>query len=158
MKFRLIACASALALAAGVVPGAVAQEGEATPAHIAAYSYGYDAPQEFTEGSYSFTFENTSDKHVHEFVLLKHKTDKSTQKVLEIAERNEKKAQKMVKFVGANFAKPGKQGKEKYNFTADFKEGQRYFYLCFVQNSKKAKPHYKKGMLAEFTVQPAAPQ
>lgn len=141
----------------GVVPGAAAQEEpEPTPVHVAAYSYGFDMQTEYSVGEYAFTFENTSEEHFHEFVLLKHRTSKSTQKVLEIAERNEERAQKMVKFVGANFAPPGKQGKEKFNFTANFKEGQRYFYLCFVQNSKKAKPHYKKGMLGEFTVQAPA--
>lgn len=154
MKLRLAASASALALALCVIPGAVAQEEpEPIPIHVAAYDYGFDMQTAYTAGEYAFTFENTSEDRMHEFVLFKHKTNKSTEKVISIAEKNEQKVDKLMKFIGANRAGPGEQGKQKYNFTANFKEGQRYFYLCLIANSKKAKPHYRKGMLGEFTVQ-----
>ena len=100
-------------------------------------------------GEYTFTFENRSKKRVHEFVLVRNKSKMSPRELLRLAKTDEEKAEKKIEFKGATFAKPEKTGEA---FTTELTSG-KYFYFCFVTNSKKSPPHWKLGMLEGFEVE-----
>ena len=100
-------------------------------------------------GAHTFSFVNNSERHVHEFVLFKNKSEHTPEELLRMPP---KEAEKHVKFMGATFAKPGKVGKE---FKVWLKPG-KYFAVCFVEhkqeNGDKSPPHWQKGMLERIRV------
>lgn len=153
MKRTTCALALSVALALPVLVPGVAPARQATQTRdVAAFDFGFQGlgggPWESKR--YVISFENTSDENLHEFVIYKNKSDKNPREIIRLAYKDEDEANKYVKFMGAAFAKPGKSAKK--NIEAFFKPG-KYFAACFVQNSKKSEPHWKKGMLFKFSVQ-----
>jgi hypothetical protein len=117
---------------------------------VSAHDYGFNGVKDdYVAGEYKFTFENRSKQRVHEFVLVRNKSNMTPREILRLAQKDEDKAMKKIEFKGATFAKPEKTGEA---FTADLTAG-KYFYMCFVQNSKKSPPHWKLGMLEGFRVE-----
>ena len=158
MKKRILggAVAAFMALPAlgGALPTAAAGgDPDRTRVHTAAMDYhfmledGSDFPKRLHRGKYRFTFEYQSKKRLHEIVMFKLRHGKTIKQILKMPE---KKAERHIRFIGASFAKPGKEGKA---FNAKLIPG-RYVLLCFVQNRKNAPPHFAKGMLHRFNVFP----
>jgi uncharacterized cupredoxin-like copper-binding protein len=144
--------AAVVAFAAVPAVSVARPTGEAVPEKVeaSAHDYGFSGVKDdYAAGEYKFTFENRSKKRVHEFLLVRNKSKMSPRELLRLAQRNEEKAEKKVEFKGATFAKPEKKGEA---FTTDLTPG-KYFYFCFVTNSKKSPPHWKLGMLEKFTVE-----
>ncbi len=82
---------------------------------------------------------------MHVVVMFKLRHEKTLKQLLSMPQ---KKAERHIRFIGASFAKPGESGKA---FKAKLITG-RYAMLCFVQNRKRAKPHFLKKMLHRFNV------
>jgi len=133
------------ALAGGPTP-------ERTRVDIVAMDYhfmladGSEFPKSLAKGAYKFTFRNDSEKRIHEVVMFRLLHGKKLYWLLRMPE---KRALKHIRFVGAAFAKPGKEAKKPIR--ADLAKG-RYAMLCFVQNGKRTKPHFLKGMKHKFKV------
>ena len=156
MRKKILGVAVAASLALPVVGGAIptaAAAADRTRVHTAAMDYhfmladGSDFAERLHRGKYRFTFENQSNKRLHEIVMFKLRHGKTIKQLLSMPEN---KAERHIRFMGASFAKPGKTGKP---FNARLIPG-RYVLLCFVQNSKNAPPHFTKGMLHRFNVFP----
>jgi hypothetical protein len=146
---------SVVATACLVLPAGSAFAGEPAPERtrvdIVAMDYhfmlgdGSEFPHKLKRGEYRFTFRNDSEKRVHEVVMFKLRHGKTVKQLLRMPER---KAQRHIRFMGASFAPPGEEGKA---FRTKLIWG-RYALICFVQNRKRAKPHFMKGMLHRFNV------
>jgi len=110
---------------------------------------GSDFPRKLDRGDYRFLFHNASEKRLHEIVMFKLRHGKTVRQLLRMPEE---KAEKHIRFMGASFAKPGEDGKA---FNTTLIRG-RYAMICFVANSRRAKPHFMKGMIHRFNVDPPA--
>jgi hypothetical protein len=152
LKKRILAVA---AIACLVLPAgsAFAGEQERTRVRIVAMDYhfmlgnGSEFPKKLKRGDYRFNFRNDSEKRVHEVVMFKLRHGKTVKQLLRMSD---KEVQKHIRFMGATFAPPGEEGK---GFNTTLIRG-RYAMICFVQNRKRAEPHFMKGMLHRFNVDP----
>jgi len=147
-----VAACMALPAAGGAIPTAAAGEvTEFTKVDIVAMDYhfmladGSEFPKELKKGEYKFTFENQSEKRMHEVAMFKLRHGKTIKQLLNMPQ---KKVERHIRVIGGSFAEPGETGKA---FKAKLITG-RYAMLCFVQNSKKSAPHFAKGMLHRFNV------
>ena len=151
-KFLSVAVAACLVIPAGSAFAGEEPAPERTRVDIVGMDYhfmladGSEFPRKLDKGAYKFTFRNDSEKRIHEVVLFKLRHGKKLNRLLKMPER---KAQKHIRFMGATFAKPGKEAKRPIR--VDLRKG-RYAMLCFVQNGKRKKPHFLKGMLHRFDV------
>ena len=143
-----VAAVTCLLLSAG---SALAGEPERTRVGIEAMDYhfmlqdGSDFPTDLARGKYRFRFHNGSEKRLHEVVMFKLRHGKTLKQLLSMSDR---RVERHIRFMGASFAKPGKDGKP---FNAKLIRG-RYALLCFVTNRPRAKPHFLKGMIHRFDV------
>jgi hypothetical protein len=145
-----------LAAACLVIPAGSAVAGEPAPERtrvdIVGMDYhfmladGSEFPRKLDRGAYKFTFRNDSEKRIHEVVIFRLLHGKKLRWLLRVSEE---KAERHIRFIGATFAKPGKEAKRPIR--ADLIKG-RYAMLCFVQNKRRAKPHFLKGMMHRFDV------
>jgi hypothetical protein len=150
LKKRILAVAAVACL---VLPAgsALAGEPERTRVGIVAMDYHYmledgsDFPKKLERGKYRFRFRNDSEKRVHELIMFKLRHGKTVKQLLRMSDRE---VQKHIRLMGATFAPPGEEGKA---FNTRLIAG-RYAVICFVQNSRRAKPHFMKGMLHRFNV------
>jgi hypothetical protein len=152
LKKKLLSVA---AIACLVLPAGSAlageQERERTRVGIVAMDYhfmlndGSEFPRKLERGKYRFRFRNDSEKFIHEVVMFKLRHGKTVKQLLNMPE---KRAQRHLRLMGVAFAPPGEEGK---SFNAKLIPG-RYAMLCFVQNKKRSKPHFLKGMLHRFDV------
>ncbi|MGH2774146.1 MAG: hypothetical protein ACRDJT_01765 [Actinomycetota bacterium] len=151
-KFLSVAVAACLVIPAGSAFAGEEPAPERTRVDIVGMDYhfmladGDEFPRKLAKGAYKFTFRNDSEKRIHEVVMFKLLHGKKLYWLLRMPE---KKAQRHVRFVGATFAMPGKEAKRPIR--ADLTKG-RYAMLCFVQNRKRTKPHFLKGMKHRFNV------
>ena len=153
LKMKFVAVLAAACL---VIPAGSAFAGEPAPERtrvdIVGMDYhfmladGSEFPRKLDKGAYKFTFRNDSETRIHEVVIFKLLHGKKLRWLLKVSE---KKAQRHIRFMGATFAKPGKEAKKPIR--ADLTRG-RYAMLCFVQNKRRAKPHFLKGMMHRFDV------
>ena len=153
LKMKFVAVLAAACL---VIPAGSAFAGEPAPERtrvdIVGMDYhfmladGSEFPRKLDKGAYKFTFRNDSETRIHEVVIFKLLHGKKLRWLLKVSE---KKAQRHIRFMGATFAKPGKEAKRPIR--ADLTKG-RYAMLCFVQNKRRAKPHFLKGMMHRFDV------
>jgi uncharacterized cupredoxin-like copper-binding protein len=148
----------ALVTSAVIALAAVPAVSSARPAvvdgtfNMSAHDYGFNGIKDRSTvdaGKYKFKFENRSKQRFHEMILVRNKSKMSPREILRLAETDEDKAISKVEFKGNTFAKPEKTGEA---FTTELTEG-KYFYMCFVTNSKKSPAHWKLGMLRRFTVE-----
>lgn len=156
-KFLSVAVAACLVLPAGSALAGEEPAPERTRVDIVGMDYhfmladGSEFPRKLDKGDYKFTFRNDSEKRIHEVVLFKLLHGKKLNWLLKVSE---KKAQKHIRFMGAAFAMPGEKAEKPIR--TSLTKG-RYAMLCFVQNRKRTKPHFLKGMKHRFdVVRPAA--
>jgi hypothetical protein len=152
LKKKLV---SVVAVACLVLPAGSAfageQERERTRVGIVAMDYhfmkgdGSEFPRKMDRGRYRFRFRNDSEKHVHEIAMYRLRHGKTLNQLLRMSEE---RVAKHIRFMGRSFAPPGEAGK---SFNARLKVG-RYAMVCFVQNTRRAKPHVLKGMRHRFDV------
>ncbi len=107
-------------------------------------------PATIPAGTTAFKFTNDAPKEHHEIIILRRKPG-TTQPVDEILSLPEKKAGKLVDFVTAAFADPG----DTQVGITELTPGE-YVVACFIPvgGKKHGKPHWVKGMVAEFEVTP----
>jgi hypothetical protein len=152
-KILSVAAVTCLVLPAGSGLAAEPQEPERTRIGIEAMDYhfmlqnGSEFPRKLARGDYRFRFHNASEKRLHEVVMIKLRHGKTIRQLLKMSD---KEVEKHIRFMGASFAKPGRDGKP---FNATLIRG-RYAMLCFVTNRPRAKPHMLKGMIHRFNVDP----
>lgn len=151
-KILSVAAAACLVVPAGSALAGEEPAPERTRIDIVGMDYhfmladGSEFRKELAKGDYKFTFRNDSEKRIHEVVMFKMLHGKKLYWLLRMPEE---KALKHIRFMGAAFAKPGKEAKKP--FRATLTKG-RYVMLCFVQNGKRTKPHFLKGMKHKFNV------
>lgn len=152
-KVLSVAAAACLVLPAGsAFAGEPAPGPERTRIGIEAMDYhfmledGSDFPKRLVRGKYRFRFHNASESRLHEVVMFKLRHGKTVRQLLSMPEE---KAERHIRFMGASFARPGRDGDP---FNAKLIPG-RYALLCFVSNRQGAKPHFLKGMLHRFNVE-----
>ena len=147
MLKRLARCVVAASLAVPVL----ATSASAAPVQLDVVAQDYQfsgIPYRLTPRFYKFTFSNQG-QHVHELVMYR-KRDGVKRTWQGLLSMPEEKAEKKVTFIGATFAKPGKDGK---TVKPSYLRQGSYLALCFVQNSKHGEPHYAKGMMRKFKVE-----
>ena len=106
-------------------------------------------PESMPAGETTFNFTNGG-KQPHEFILV-HLTEDAPS-LDEMLKLSDKESEKF--FAGppeSTFAEPGKTEEEA--FSVDLASGERYAYVCFVEDPKTKKPHAFLGMNGEFTVE-----
>ena len=151
-RFVAVLAAACLVIPAGNAFAGEEPAPERTRVDIVAMDYhfmladGSEFPRKLDKGAYKFTFRNDSEKRIHEVVMFKLLHGKKLRWLLRVSEE---KAQRHIRFIGATFAKPGKEAKKPIR--ADLARG-RYAMLCFVQNGRRTKPHFLKGMMHRFDV------
>ncbi|MPZ68406.1 MAG: hypothetical protein GEU71_02630 [Actinobacteria bacterium] len=146
MLKRLALCVVAASLALPVL----ATSASASPVVLDTVAQDYEfsgIPATLTPRFYKFNFSNQG-QHMHEMVALRKKdgVKRSWQSLLSLPQE---KALTKVKFIGASFAKPGKDGKA---IKAQYLKQGAYLAIRFVQNGKHAEPHFMKGMMRKFKV------
>jgi hypothetical protein len=151
-KFLSVAAVACLVLPAGSAFAGEAPAPERTRMDIVGMDYhfmladGSEFPRRLAKGDYKFTFRNDSEKRFHEVVIFKMLHGK---KLYWLLRMSEKRAQRHIRFMGATFAKPGEEAERPIR--TSLTRG-RYVLLCFVQNGKRTKPHFLKGMKHTFRV------
>lgn len=145
MLKRLTLCVLAAAM---IVPTLAATAvAEATALDVRAVDYDFKGiPAELKVGRHRFNFENRG-TNAHELIVVRMRgwVNKSWDQLLRM---DRKEAERRVEFIGASFAKPGKEGEA---FGAHMRVS-RYLAVCFMQNERNSKPHFLKGMQRRFHV------
>ena len=147
MLKRLALCVVAASLAVPVL----ATSASANPVQldVVAQDYSFSGiPYRLTPRFYKFNFSNQG-QHEHELLMFR-KRDGVNRTWQALLSMPQKKAEKKVVFVGATFAKPGKDGKP---IKSSYLRQGSYLALCFVQNSDHGEPHFMKGMMRKFKVE-----
>ena len=110
--------------------------------------YGFEGvPAELPAGLTNFSFENVSNRELHEMVIVK-KKDGVTESMQELIQQGPAAFEK-VEVENVAFAEPGKKG----GAVLDLDAGE-YGMVCFIPvgGAENAPPHAAHGMVAEFTV------
>jgi uncharacterized cupredoxin-like copper-binding protein len=126
----------------------VGEECDFDTVEVKGIDYGFEGvPAEMKAGVTNFSFENVSNREMHEMVIVK-KKDGVTESMDELIKMGPAAFEK-VEVKNVAFAEPGKKG----GAVVDLEAGE-YGMVCFIPvgGAENAPPHAVHGMVAEFIV------